>query len=479
MNPTKWARLGAVILVLGSTAACDTDLTEINRNPNNPESVPLSTVLGSGIWSLASNSAGRGMFGEWTGLFHTYTWSQYTAQSTYNDEDHYTPREGIPQEIWTEAYSGPLLDLKRTQELALAANDKNLAAVADILQVNGFLFLTDLYGDIPYFEALDLKNHPTPAFTPQAQIYPDLLKRLAADAAAITPSSTPGWASGDLMYDGNLERWQEFANSLRLRIAMRVSSTSLAASARTDFAAAWAANRFDDNSDNADVDWSGTLPAQNPMFENIVLGGRDGDFRVAKSIIDALQSRNDPRLPFYAERAVSDGKYRGLPNGLLPEEVGEGTTLDDYSNIGPAFLSPSTPSVFLSYAETLFLGAEAAAKGWIAGDPAALYRQGIQASMRVFDIPQAEIDAYLARPSVAYAGVNSIYLQKWIALYLNGPESFAELRRTGQPALPLSENAVIDQFPSRLPYPPEEGLYNPNFAAYENVEYTDKLFWMP
>ena len=150
MNPTHWARTAAAVLLIGATLACDAGLTETNQNPNSPESVPAGSVLGSGIWQLASNNAGRGMFGEWTGLFHTYTWSQYTAESTYNDEDHYTPREGIPGEIWLEAYSGPLIDLARTKDLAAAAGDKNLEAVADIMMVNGFLFLTDLYGDVPY-----------------------------------------------------------------------------------------------------------------------------------------------------------------------------------------------------------------------------------------------------------------------------------------------------------------------------------------
>jgi hypothetical protein len=261
---------------------------------------------------------------------------------------------------------------------------------------------------------------------------------------------------------------------------MRIADTPAATAARTAFAAAWAANRFDSFTDDADVDWTGTLPSQNSIYENIVLEGRTGDFRVSKTMIDALQSRSDPRLPLFASPAASDGAFRGLPNGFLPAEVGGGSTLSDFSTIGPALLAPDAPSVLMSYAEVLFLGAEAVTRGWIAGDAAALYRQGITASMQAYGVSQAAIDAYLARPNVAYSGVNSIYLQKWIALYLQGPEAFTEVRRTGQPALPLPHDAVIDQLPARMPYPPNEGLYNPNFTedGFADIDYEQPLWWM-
>jgi hypothetical protein len=479
MNANQTLKALTVLALMGAASACETGLTEVNENPNNPTNVPIESVLRSGIWQLVANEAGRGAFGEWTTLYHTVTWAQYTAQSTYNDEDNYTPREGIPENIWDEMFAGALFDLQRAKELAAEAGDQNLAAVSEVLLVYGFLFLTDLYGDIPYSQALNLEEFPTPEFDPQSEIYPDLLRRLEAAAAQIQPSGdSEAWAAGDLIYGGDLDRWQEFAHSLRLRVAMRISNTPAAAQARTEFAEAWAANRFDSPSDNADVDWTGTLPSQNPIYENIVLGGRTGDFRVSKSVVDPMAARNDPRLPRFAEPAQSDGVIRGLPNGVLPAEVGGGLTVNDFSVIGPALLAPNTPSVLMSHAEVMFLGAEAVTRGWIAGDAAALYRQAITSSMQEYGVPDAAIATYLARPNVAYAGVNSIYLQKWIALYLQGTEGFAEVRRTGQPALPLPGQAVIDQMPTRMPYPPTEGLYNPNFEPFADVDYTVPLWWM-
>ena len=152
--------------------------------------------------------------------------------------------------------------------------------------------------------------------------------------------------------------------------------------------------------------------------------------------------------------------------------------MNDYSTIGAAFIAADAPSVLMSYAEVLLLGAEAAARGWISGNPAALYAAGIEASMMQHGISQAAINAYVAQPSVAYQNRDDILLQKWIATYLAGPEAFAEVRRTGQPTLPLPNDAVIPKLPARMPYPPEEGLYNPNFEPYAGVEYTVPLWWM-
>jgi hypothetical protein len=148
----------------------------------------------------------------------------------------------------------------------------------------------------------------------------------------------------------------------------------------------------------------------------------------------------------------------------------------DYSSIGDYFLHPAAPAVLQSYAEVLFLGAEAVERGWIAGDAASLYRQAITASLRQYAIGQAAIDAYLAQPNVAYTGQASIHLQKWIALFLAGPEAFNEFRRTGLPDLQLAANASEPDFPQRLPYPSEEALYNPTEFP-KDVRITTPVWW--
>lgn len=459
-----------------ATSACDDGLSDINRNPNNPEDVPVAAILASGMWDVVSNAGGRGTHGEWVTLYHTELWAQHVAQSSYNDEDRYTPREGINEAVWEEMYAGALLDLQRVKSIATEEGNQNLFAVADVMSVYGFLFLTDMFGDIPYAQALNLEEFPNPEFTAQEQIYPDLLTRLEAAVGMMDAGATTAFDEGDLIYGGDIGSWIEFANALRMRIAMRLAGTSLDAQGQAAFQAAWSGEKFDDVEDTADLDWSGTLPAQNPIYEQIVLGGRTADFRASATLVDMLKAFDDPRLEIYVDPAISDGEFRGLPNGKLPSQAGG--TLDDFSWIGAAFIEADAPAVLLSYAEMLFLGAEAAARGWIAADADELYQEGIAASMRQYGIGESAITAYVAQPEVQYTGLESIGVQKWLALYLAGTEGFTEFRRTGFPELELAANAYTSTFPARFPYPANEGLYNPNFDPYADVEFTDPVWFM-
>jgi hypothetical protein len=471
---------GSALALLGAMAACDQGLTDANENPNAPEVVPVENVLASGIRDAVSSS-GYSAFGEWSMLYHTELWAQHVAQSAYNTEDSYTPRPGVNSLIWQSEYSNSLEDLLYVKQIADEQQRPNLWAAAEIMSVYDFLFLTDIFGDIPYFEALKLdEDIQNPVYTPQSEIYPDLLKRLKEAAAKIDPSETSAdFATGDLIYDGDMQQWLEFANSLQLRIAMRMADTDKSTEAAQAFQEAWNADRFDDIDDDADLDWEGEQPAVAPLYNQIVLGGRTGDFRVSASLVDRLEALDDPRLAFYADTAA-DGTYRGLENGTEPSDYefnGEPGGASDFSTIGSYFLQADLPSVLMSYSEMLFLGAEAAQRGWISGDAETLYKAAITASMQEYGIPQSEINAYLAQPEVAYNGLQSIGLQKWISLYMAGPEAFNEFRRTGYPALDLSENALLTTFPARLPYPSEESLYNAKNVP--TVDITTPLWWMP
>jgi hypothetical protein len=285
--------------------------------------------------------------------------------------------------------------------------------------------------------------------------------------------------SGDIIYGGNMEKWRRFANSLRLRAAMRIADTSESQVAQQAFAAAWGAGVMEDLGGIAQIVWPGTSPGVNSLYQSIVQGGRTGDFRVSKALVDTLAARSDPRLAVYAEPSAVGGVYRGLPNGMDPVDVqigGQAGSVNDFSTIGSTFLAAAAPSVIMNLAEVLFLGAEGAARGWIAADAATLYQAAITASMRQYEIAQPAIDTYLAQPINAYAGLESIYLQKWIALFLAGPEAFNEFRRTGMPDLQMSANATQPNFPQRLLYPPEEGLYNEaNFPT--NVTLMTPVWW--
>jgi hypothetical protein len=175
--------------------------------------------------------------------------------------------------------------------------------------------------------------------------------------------------------------------------------------------------------------------------------------------VDTLKSLADPRLPIYA-RPNGLGEYVGTKNGDMTDPP-----LTEVSRIGTYFSSAATPAVIMSYSEVLFLRAEAAERGWVAGDPGDLYEQAITAAMSQIGVASADIEAYLAQPNIQYqggqAGMAQIGVQKWISLFGNGPEAYAEWRRTGYPSLQAGPDAINDGLiPVRLPYPDRERSLN-------------------
>jgi hypothetical protein len=475
-------------------SGCETDLTKINENPNAPETVPMQNILLRGIWDVANNSAERGYFGRWVLLHHSENWAQHLAQPVYNDDgDNYVPRAGIPENVWDEMYSA-MTDLKDAKRLAEAAGDDNAWAVAEVMTVVGFALLSDYFGDIPYTEALRLdEGFTSPAYDDQSTIYPDLIARLTAAAGMFDAAAAVTWGDYDPLYEGDVDGWEMFANSLRLRLAMRMVNAD-PSGAQAAFEAAWASSIFADVDDEADVDWVGEYPSANPTWRALVYQSRTLDYRLSESLVDRMLAFNDPRLDIYANPAASDGVQRGLRNGLQPSQYTPALGTSDFSTIGAEFQDAAHPSVFMSYAEVLFLGAEAATLGWNVGGATAaqLYADGITASMEEVGVDAADIATYLGQASVGlttgtYQGIDAIHVQKWISLYQQGPEAFNDLRRygwdwttdagtTGEDLVP-SANSVLaaGAWPARFPSSEKEELFNANAPPPSTIN--DKVWW--
>jgi hypothetical protein len=213
-----------------------------------------------------------------------------------------------------------------------------------------------------------------------------------------------------------------------------------------------AAGVFTGNADNAVLTYVDNGVDVHPIFASQRTAPTHG---VSATVVDSLKSLADPRLGIYANRNAG-GYYKGE----IPASQTD-VSLDSISRIGTYFSRAAAPSFLMTYAEVLFLQAEAAERGWITGDAGALYRAAITAHMQMLGVPAGDITTYLANPRVAYAGLPSIGLQKWIALYGNGPEAYAEWRRTGYPNLRAGPDALNDgRIPVRLPYPTIEQSLN-------------------
>jgi hypothetical protein len=454
----------ALALIVG---ACS-DLTSINRNPNAPTDVDAQFLLPQAIRSAVENTYGRML------LAHTSIWSQHTAQIQYPDEEQGHVRTETMQGFWNNYYAGSLRDIQAVIDKGVATSRPNVEAVGLIWKTWIFHQITDLWGEVPYSEALRAEEGiTTPVYDTQQAIYTDMIETLK-DAEALLDPAGVGFGAGDILYGNNFNRWRSFSQSLRMRLAMRLSEVD-AATAQAEFVAAYnaGAGGFQSNADNAMLQWPGP-PYEQPLFEN--WQGRDDD-GMSATMIDTLVSLNDPRLELYAERILShpDSGYRGLQNNHATPPLSIGA----YSRIGNFWRSDgaATPTAIMTYSEVLFLEAEAAERGWIPPAVAAtLYANAIRANMTQYSAPNAptatEIDDYVVQARVVYvpgaAGLEQIALQKWLSLFMQGSEAWANQRRTDMPTLVPGPDLdiAVTRIPVRFSYPPgEQSLNAANLSA--------------
>src|SRR6266480_63202 len=460
----------SVFAALAVISACG-DLTSINQNPNGPTDVPPPSILPSLIQTAVNGVNGVNSLNIRGGGL----WVQYYSEIQYRDEDKYIVRSGTSGG-WG-FYNGGVEDARRIIQKGEAANAPNWTAVGRIMKSYLFSVMTDAMGDLPYKEALKADTILHPVYDTQQSIYDSLFANLArANSEFDFGTAATGFPTGDLLYRGNLSKWRKFANSLRLRLAMHLTNVD-PTKARTEAAAAVAApgGVFASAADNATLLYLATSPNRNPIYNDA--RGRD-DYGMSKTFVDSLTSWSDPRLPVFAQlnddTIPANRTYQGLSNGL---NDGEGPNLFYISRIGAFWReTPNAPMDLLTYSEVLFLEAEAAERGWIAGSAATFYNDAIRASFNQYGITDTTvINTYLAQPRVAYTpgptGLTQIAYQKWVSLFMQGMEAWTEVRRTRVPLLVPGPRAVFGagapgRIPERLPYDDQENVLNAaNVAA--------------
>lgn len=451
--------------------ACQDQLEETNTNPNEAIKAQPEYLLANAIKSNADLTLGSDASMETSTLF-----IQHWAKIQYTDPDKYTVSISNVQNVWTNLYSQGLTDFATIIKIGEETGNTNYQAVGLILKSWSFQLLTDLYGDIPYSEALKLEQTLTPKYDSQKDVYLGLMNDLKKATELINTAGAP--IGGDLVYNGNLTKWKKFANSLRLRIALRIAdkepeaAKAVVAELAKDRTALIASN-----DEIAQLIYLAS-PNQNPVSRDRET--RD-DYRVSKSIIDKLQELKDPRLAVFANKTVdaTPTGYIGVTNGL-PADSAAKLGFTKTSKLGDYFTAPASPAVFVSYAEVLFDLAEAAQRGFISENAADLYKAAVTASLQQFKIGNADIAAYLAQPSVAYNAANykkSIGEQKWLALFSQGLEAFAEWRRLDYPQLKPAYAGVLNgKLPMRLTYPTgEQALNAANYKAAVAAQGEDRL----
>ena len=470
--------IGAILV-----PSCTKDFEEKNANPDAITDVTPDLLL-PGILRTSLNE----MVNQSWGIGNIVI--QHTAKIQFVSEDRYTwgDRDGL----WNNMYD----NMRIVQLLISLAEQKsvpNYRAVALIMRAWMFSLLTDAYGDVPYSEAIQgVDGILQPKYDSQESIYEGILADLETANATFDPAA--GTVVGDILYNGDLDKWKKLANSLRLRSLMRISNkVAVGAAMQAILDNPSATPIFEGNDDNGTLTYLTTSPNQFPLYTT--RSGSFDEFRLSKTLDDKLEELNDPRIEIFAQPTDAGGVYSGVPNGLNEvDALAYNGGPNNISRVGDLFYQGSiTPTgldvakgYIMGYPELQFILAEAAKKGMISTGTTAqqYYEEGIKSSFEYFETTMP--GDYLGRAGVAYVDGNGLELigtQKWISLFFTGLEAWFDWRRTDIPHLVAGEDNVNnDRIPVRFEYPRREQTLNAAsrdaaVAAQGADDYNTKVWW--
>jgi len=468
--------------IIGITfLGCDRNFEEVNNNPNDPVTIPADLLLGNLLFNTANI-----LYDVFASVDQGSGWAQHISKVQYNTEMRYIPREEAINDVWQSFYEITAADANRMVLLATQQENTALQGIGYIMQAYGFLMLTDIFGDIPFTDALKAEEGVvTPSYDSQELVYNGCLTLLDKAILLLTASTNTISQEQDLMFAGNISLWVKFASTLKFRALMRQSSKIPVSDALQQLVES--GNLMSSKNDEAKLIYLELAPNANPFFETIVFGGRP-EYKINTTLVgymDGSKSISDPRLQSYAT-PNSTGEYRGKPSGFrdLPNND---FNYANVSGIGGIYLSATAPAYFLSYTELQFLLAEAAIKGFISGGDSAAesyYLNGIASSFEE-NLVSESFDVYVEQSSVRYipsTAFEQISLQKWIALYGQGMETWIEWRRTDIPNLVPAFESDLGKIPVRFTYPTIESSlnrinYNSAIARQGSDELTTSVWW--
>jgi hypothetical protein len=511
-----------LFLVVGLLSSCTKGFEEMNKDPNNPVDVPAINVFTNAVIS----SYGLEL-GDW--IQHTYlgVWCQQWCKVQYIDEDRYMPRD--MSGYFNAPYTGALKNLAIVVEKSSDPEDGDpkLLAAAKIMQVWNYMYLTDLFGDVPYSEAMQgfsAEGELHPVYDKQESIYTDLLAQLE-EANSLLAGTTVNFGSGDVMYGGDPVKWRKLANSLKLRLLNRAAGTpwsftydmagTQADVTTTAGAAAWSSADteigkilgdpatypvFTSNDDNAALYYPG-IPYRNPIYNTLY---SRKDQAISETMVDWLKARTDPRLHIYAQPtpnsvATPPLNYVGFQNGReitsapFPAISLLGTEIA-FTETAPLYMLCLDEVEFIKAEYYMRIGNDAAAK--------TAYEAGITASMERWGLDDGgtvnptwgdaggittgttsypvNFTSYLNDPLVTWTGKTNeekyqmICEQRWAGEFGQGVQAYSEIRRTGFPERIFEYELAGAYYPNlglpvRLQYALSEETYNTdNLVAAKN-----------
>lgn len=450
-----------VLLSFGFLLSCTDNFADLNTDKKSPASVTGESLFNNGIerfYHIMHNANVN------TNVFRLY--AQYWSQCQYPEESQYNMgTRNIPDNWFARLYKDALQDLGTAKSLIASQQtnsqtapiQKNKLAIITINEVQIWATLVDLFGDVPYSEALDPSN-PNPKYDDAQTIYMDIIGKLDQAISDLDVNASSFASNEDLVNQGDTGMWKKAANSLKMRLALRIADVD-AAKSKAMFSEALTSGVFSSVDENLSLEYIASAPYTYPAYEDLFLSGRN-DYVGANTIIDIMNGLNDPRRSAYFDSNMGDGVYAG---GIY----GTNNNFANFSHAGTMFYTATTPGVSMSYSEVLFLMAEAAARGGYAVTESVedLYNMAISASIVEYGGSQAMADDYLAQESVAYATAEGdwkqkIGTQKWISLYSNGLEGWTTWRQFDFTGFNVPDGLTYSDIPNRLIYPIFEARLN-------------------
>ncbi|GEN68090.1 SusD/RagB family nutrient-binding outer membrane lipoprotein [Chryseobacterium rhizosphaerae] len=500
--------------------SCSDKFDEIDTNPNSTDK-PLTY----GIFNSANKELMDNTRDEWQSGRIVLPWVQYSAQTGYTEEDRYQYRLSTGVSLWSFSYRvaqdyKQIIDLNTDPATKVQMNvygpNENQIAAARVMLSYVFLTLADSFGDIPYysfgnkdadFQALNINGTLQPKFASQQKVYADILKELK-EASEMISTNKAVFTQGDGLF-GSGEKLKKFANSLRLRVATRVKGVVPGAEGHiTD---AIASGVMTSNADNVGLKYEDNLINPSPLFDNF---RTRTDFAISKTFVQLLKGQTgsyglDPRLFKYAspvgttQKQILNGTsvestdpadFNGMPYGIPSSLTASQTETANF--FSKNILKPGYTEVLMEYSEVEFLLSEA--NGWSQAN----YTKGVKASMERWGVAAAAINTYVnALPA---ASKENVLTQKYVALFMQPYEAWADYRRTGYPNTLLKPGQTanlnvpttggqttytftslisgLTDLPNRLYYPTSvQTLNTANYqaasAAIGGDEMNTKLIW--
>lgn len=517
-NMKNKVNIALIIFFLVFASGCDTWDEDMNINPNTPHElledandsdVDPSVFMVPMLWSTVNG-------------YDYIQWNIIAAVSEYHGKTkslsqgnrHKSWHAFDDSDLWPNLY-GSVRVQKNMRNAANNADDARYAAIADIWECFTFSMITNMYGDIPYFDAISDDPPLQSKYDKQSEIYPALLAKLKSAGEQLNREDFPINAESDLIFGGDILKWKKFSNMLRIRLAMYMSP---AVPNEAQAIIQEIVNNPQDypimqtNEDNALFH---TDEVERPSLFYTLSKSKIEEAPFSNIFIERLISLKDPRLPVMAKpvkRVHSNPETNVLPsnpgpvkyagqlygittdnahaaqwNGGFPYASALGDYFRKEDNAGiPLLESAATPYFLALYSEQEFFLAEAAEKGMIAGGASEHYNNAVRASIDFYEAKfnddlyegafgeggVGSIDEYLAQPSVLYNGgrdkLTLIAEQKWIASFMLGLEPYFDHRRTMLPNMRASSgaenfgpNGSGSKFPSRAAYSDSEVANNP------------------